>query len=110
MADKVVRLADRPLSKRMALARIRRLAHEGTVAWAPGVEERALDLGLTNDDLRNVIRHGRVVGSRKVARDWRYELRGRSVEGDDLAYELELLGLLMVVRLTFDSRGRLTTE
>lgn len=102
---KLVSLGE-PFSYPKAIERIRKLWRQGDVAWTKHAKVRLEERHLDANDVRWVIQSGHVVEHSRPARDWRYVVEGRTVEGKTIQCVFEIAGsLLTVVTVLRPRRG-----
>ncbi len=92
-----VALADRPLSPKRAMERIRALWRDGNVEWWSYAERRLSERKLDMLDVEHLIRYGRVTEHSHPGRLWRYKVEGRAVDGERIACVVEINGNLIIV-------------
>jgi len=97
MSAEVKPLPDRPLSSPRAMERIRLLWRENFVVILPHAQRRMLERKIDMLDIEHMIQNGSVVEHSKPGQYWRYVVKGRSVDGDQMQCVTEINGQLIVV-------------
>lgn len=97
MAERGERLADRPLSYKRAMERMRVLWKEGTVIYSPHALKRMRERKIDAPDVEQLVKYGHVVSHRKSSQVWRYTVAGFSVDGERISCAVEINGTLIIV-------------
>lgn len=87
----------RPLNPTSAMARIRDLWASGRFLPLPHAQRRMRERGITTDHIGQVIRAGRAVVSGRAGGNWRYEVRGHTIDGVKVTCIVEIGNRLMLI-------------
>lgn len=92
---------DRPLSYERAAQRIKTLWKSGNYRFTKHAQQRLLQRGFSDADIRHLINYGRVTEHSRPAGAWRYRLSGQTVDGHraDAFFEVEGNTLALVTVL-----------
>ncbi|MEE9219305.1 MAG: DUF4258 domain-containing protein [Acidobacteriota bacterium] len=95
---KIVPFED-PTNYWRAIKRIRKLWQEGNVTWIPHAEEQMRVRGIDLTDVAHLIRYGRIVNHSRPVELWRYEIKGKMVDGGQAKCVVEIDGALIIITL-----------
>jgi len=87
---------------REILERIREAWESGVVVLPDHAEERFESSGLSDAEIRNVLKHGRIIKIETPIRLARYSIRGESVDGADVICAVELDGAALIIVTVFE--------
>jgi hypothetical protein len=88
---------ERPDNYAWIIKRIRKLWREGDVTWTPHVEVEMKRRKLLLPDIRHIINTGIIVGHTKPRSHWRYEIKGKLLDGGKATCIVEINGRLIIV-------------
>lgn len=103
----VVQFKPRPDDYARALRQIKRLWAEGEVEFVPYAQKRMKERNLLPSDARDIIRLGRIVGHSKGDEYWRYEVRGKLLDGGSASLIVEIAGQLLIINFYPANRRRI---
>jgi len=88
--------------EKRSLERIRQIWKTGAVVLPPHGDERYEQSRLSDLDIWNVLKHGRIIKIDKPVDLTRYTLRGRSIDGSSVICALEIDGSELILITVYE--------